>query len=43
MTDYIDDILSSSNSVLSDRLSRLNKDISSPNIMLSDLNTQYES
>jgi flagellar hook-associated protein 2 len=43
MTDYIDDILSSSNSVLSDRLSRLNKDISSQNIMLSDLNTQYES
>ena len=43
MTDYIDDILSSSNSVVSDRLSRLNKDISSQNIMLSDLNTQYES
>ncbi len=43
MTDYIDDILSSSDSVLSDRLSRLNKDISSQNIILSDLNSQYES
>ena len=43
MTDYIDDILSSSNSVISDRLSRLNKDLSSQNVMLNDLNTQYES
>ena len=43
LTFYIDDILSSSNSLISDRLSRLNKDLVSQNTMLSDLDTQYES
>ena len=42
LTFYIDDILSSSNSLISDRLSRLNKDLVSQNTMLSDLDTQYE-
>ena len=43
LTFYIDDILSSSNSLISDRLTRLNKDLVSQNTMLSDLDTQYES
>ena len=37
------DILSSSNSLISDRLTRLNKDLVSQNTMLSDLDSQYES
>ncbi len=43
LTFYIDDILSSSNSLISDRLTRLNKDLVSQNTMLSDLDSQYES
>ncbi len=43
LTVYIDDILNSSNSVIADRLSRLNKDLVTQNTMLSDLDTQYES
>ena len=43
LTVYLDDILSSSNSVIADRLSRLNSDLLNQNTMLSDLDTQYES
>ena len=43
ITNYVDDLLSSSNSTISDRLSRLNKDVASQNTLLSDLDTQFES
>ena len=42
LTDYIDTILNSSDSVLADRVTRLNKEVTSQNDLLSDLNTQYE-
>ena len=43
ITNYVDDLLSSSNSTISDRLSRLNKDVASQNSLLTDLDTQFES
>ncbi len=42
LTEYIDTVLNSSDSVLADRVTRLNKEVTSQNDLLTDLNTQYE-